>query len=403
MRRREISDNPFRPGFGPTPPELAGREGIIDAYGEAFIPGTWSTWRATIVTGHRGIGKTTLLGALENEAERAGWLVASTTARRGVVDELIKDRLPRLQTEADLRGAKSRITGVSLGGVTVQRSVADRAPTTPTLRGRIEDLLSVPGVAGLLISIDELNARAVEDLAEIVDVVQHGFREERPIAFIGAGLFPDIAELKRHPGVTFLHRARTVELPSLTFDQTLTALRDPISEAGRRIDDQALHLAATITQGYPYLTQVIGADAWDANPDEIDVTLEDVRGAFPNAHRLMNEQVLRPTISHLPDALVDYLLAMASDDGPSLARDLEERLDVASNTLANRRSRLLHEDRMIAAVAHGSVDFTLPYLREYLRDLAEERSQAHVVDRRPEFPPLPPLPGRETPGRAIEQ
>lgn len=393
MRRREISDNPFRPGFGPTPPELAGREGIIDAYGEAFVPGSWSPWRATILTGHRGIGKTTLLGALEAEAAKAGWLVASTTARRGVVRELIDDRLPRLQTEADARGAKTRISGLGFAGVTVQRTVADRSPTSPTLRGRIEDLVALPGVAGLLISIDELNPRAVEDLAEIVDVVQHGFRENRPIAFLGAGLFPDIADLKRHPGVTFLHRARTVELPSLTFEQTLTALRDPIEAGGRTIDDDTLRLAATITQGYPYLTQVIGNDAWDARPDEIAITRDDVEGAFPSAHRLMNEQVLRPTIAPLPEALTAYLLAMAEDDGPSVAKDLERRLDIASNTLANRRSRLLNEDRMIAAVAHGRVDFTLPYLREFLRELAAERASAHVVTQRPEFPPLPPLPG----------
>ncbi|MGO2111789.1 MAG: ATP-binding protein [Pseudoclavibacter sp.] len=394
MRRREISDNPFRPGFGPTPPSLAGREGIIDAYGEAFVPGAWSSLRATIVTGHRGIGKTTMLGALEAEAKRAGWLVASVTARRGVVDELIKDRLPRLQTETDLRGDKTRISGLGFAGVTVQRTVASRSPTSPTLRGRIEDLLGLPGVRGLVISIDELNTRAVEELAEIVDVVQHGFREDLPIAFLGAGLFPDVYELKLHDGLTFLQRARTIELPSLTYDSTLSAIRDPIETAGRSIPDDALNLAATITQGYPYLTQVIGADAWDANPDELEITLEDVRAAFPNAHRLMNEQVLRPTMTHLRDALTEYLLAMADDDGPSLARDLETRLGVESNTLANRRARLLNEHRLIAAVGHGAVDFTLPYLREYLRDLAAERASRHLAGERPEFPPLPPLPGR---------
>src|SRR5690606_27110165 len=122
-----------------------------------------------------------------------------------------------------------------------------------------------------------------EDLAEIVDVVQHGFRENRPIAVLGAGLFPDIADLRRHPGLTFLHRAHSIELPQLTYEQTLTALRDPVTAGGRRIDEDALHLAAVITQGYPYLTQVIGADAWDARPDELEITRDDVEGAFPGA------------------------------------------------------------------------------------------------------------------------
>ena len=392
MRHTEVSDNPFRPGFGPTPPELAGREGILADYGEAFVPGTWSRWRATIITGHRGIGKTSLLGAMEAEARAAGWLVASTTARRGVVRELVDDRLPRLIAANDPRGPKRHVSGLAMAGVTVQTSVADRTPKAPTLRGRVDDLLDLPGIRGLLLSVDELHTRAVEELAEIVDVVQHGFREDKPIAFLGAGLHPDVAALKQHPGVTFLHRAKTLELPPLTFDATLAALRDPIEVAGRYIDDEALHLAATLTQGYPYLTQVVGQEAWDSHPDEVAVTRDDVLAAFPAAHRLMSDQVLQPTIGRLPEGLLEYLLAMATDDGPSLARDLEARLGLTSNALANRRSRLIQEFRMLVPTNHGAVDFALPYLREFLRDRLAERADAHLSEARPVFPPLPPLP-----------
>lgn len=390
MRRREHSDNPFRPGFGAAPPELAGRRDMLDRYDDAFVPGAWSRGRATILIGHRGIGKTSLLTAMERRAKAAGWAVASVTARPGVVRELVDDRLPRLSRAIDPRARDSSLTSLSLAGVSAARTVTQRHATAPTLRGRVEDFLALPGVRGLVFSIDELNPSAGGDLAEVFDVVQHGFRDDLPIALLGAGLYPDVSAMLRQHGVTFLHRAETIDVPPLTFDEARDAIRIPVEQAGRRIDAQTLDLAATVSQGYPYLTQVIGAEAWDNEPDELDITRADVEHAYGLAPGLMGNEVIRPTLSHIPDAPLGYLLAMAEDEGPSRARDLEARLATTSNNVANLRRRLL-EDRLIFSAGHGLVDYTLPYQREYLRERLAERSRTvSVREVRGTFPPLPP-------------
>ena len=80
MRRPEFSDNPFRPGFGSAPPTLAGREALLTAYEETFVPGAWTRFTATLLVGHRGIGKTTLLTAMEARARAAGWAVVISAA-----------------------------------------------------------------------------------------------------------------------------------------------------------------------------------------------------------------------------------------------------------------------------------------------------------------------------------
>lgn len=391
MRRPEFSDNPFRPGFGAFPPALVGRAAVLEAYDEAFVPGAWSRFRATLLIGHRGIGKTSLLGAMERRAEHAGWAVASVTARPGVVRELIDDRLPRLLRGADVRGASARVTGMGFAGVSMQRSVTERHTGSPTLRGRIEDFVRLPGVRGLLLSIDELNARSIADLTEIVDTVQHGFREDLPIALLGAGLYPDVTRLLKAPGVTFLHRARTIDVPPLTFDEARDALRRPIEAAGRSIDAPVVDLAAAATQGYPYLTQVMGAEAWDASPDEVEITRDDVLQAYRQVPHLMGDEVIRPTLRGIAEGPMGYLVAMAADDGPSVAADLEARLGVSSSRLANLRRSLL-DVRLIHAVEHGVVDFTLPYLREYLREHLQRPAEPTIAERRGSFPPPPALP-----------
>ena len=390
VRRPELSDNPFRPGFGAMPPELAGRAMVLEAYEEAFVPGAWSRYRATLLIGHRGIGKTTLLGAMEQTARAAGWSVASVTARPGIMRELIDDRLPRLLREADTAATSTRVTGMGFAGVSLQRSVTEKHAGTPTLRGRIEDFLRLPGIRGLLLSIDELNERSVADLAEIADTVQHGFREDLPVALLGAGLYPDVTALLKQQGITFLHRAATFDVPPLTYDEACDAIRRPVEERGRTISGPALDHAARATQGYPYLTQVIGAEAWDANPDEVEITLDDVQRAHRHIPRLMGDEVIRPTLRGLAKGPLSYLAAMSEDDGPSRARDLERRLDVTSNHLANLRRDLLAL-RLIHSVAHGVVDFTLPYLREYLREHVRELPGPSIAERRQSFPPPPAI------------
>ena len=64
-----------------------------------------------------------------------------------------------------------------------------------------------------------------------------------------------------------------------------------------------------------------------------------------------------------------YLAAMANDDGPSKTSEIAARMGVAVGYASVYRQRLI-DAGLIEASERGYVQYTLPYLRDYLRDHA---------------------------------
>jgi hypothetical protein len=108
------TNNPFTPTFGSPPPLLAGRDGLIELFGEALDDGPGSAGRATLYAGARGAGKTVLLNAVEDAARARGWLVVAETATPGFLTRLADDHLPRLLAEHDPAALKRRLSGFGL-------------------------------------------------------------------------------------------------------------------------------------------------------------------------------------------------------------------------------------------------------------------------------------------------
>ena len=76
--------NPFAPGAGSNPPELAGRESILQdaqtAIRRALIG---KSSRSQMLLGLRGVGKTVLLNNIEEMAEAAGHVTSFIEAPEG--------------------------------------------------------------------------------------------------------------------------------------------------------------------------------------------------------------------------------------------------------------------------------------------------------------------------------
>lgn len=154
-----MHDNPFRPGFGISPPTLAGRDALLDEWREVFRLGSWSPFRAALVTGMRGVGKTVLLNAVEDAALERDWTIVHATLHVGLVEALERDRLPAKLEEQDPEALSRDVVGVtvpSVGGVSTQ--VAKRYPREPRLESmlaRLVELAEERG-AGVLVSLDEV-------------------------------------------------------------------------------------------------------------------------------------------------------------------------------------------------------------------------------------------------------
>lgn len=365
--------NPFKPTFGVSPPLLVGRDALISDFTDALEDGPGAAGRASIYTGARGAGKTVMLNAVQNEARARGWIVVSETLTEGLVERLTQSRLPDVLQEMDPEAVARRMTGITgplrTGGVTwttVQKHVAKA-----DLRSQINlltDLLAEHGT-GLLLTLDEIHAHEMGELRSLAAVVQHAFREDRELAFAGAGLSAAVSDVLRDDVLTFLRRADRHHLSSVDTDDVRRALEEPIDRSGRRVEKDALEAMADGTQGYPFMIQLVGARCWRIRPEADEINASDAEQGVRDARRRLGSLVHAPALAAASDIDKSYLLAMSKDDGPSKTADIGERLNVKKGYANVYRSRLIEAD-LIEVPGRGYVDFTLPYLRDYLREHA---------------------------------
>ncbi len=384
--------NPFTPSFGVSPPLLVGRAGLIEEFGEGLDDGPGAPGRATLFTGPRGMGKTVMLNATEHEARRRGWLVISESATKGLLDRMVTEHLPGLLRQVDPRTTGRRATAASVGGLgSVGWEHTDAHPVASGLRNqinRLTDLLTA-NETGLLITVDELHRGRLDDLTEICSVIQHSFREERQVAFAGAGLPAAVRDLLNEDPLTFLIRADRHVLGAVSLRDVADALRLPIETSGRTITNGALARAASSTAGYPFLIQLVGYHLWRQHPSAVSISRSDADAGMAAAARRIGSLVYEPALKDTSAVDRSFLVAMALDDGPSRMADIAERLGTDGNYAGQYRIRLLQHE-LIHSPWRGFVDFSLPYLREYLRDHAASLVSAAL--------PLTPTPaGVEAP------
>lgn len=359
--------NPFKPTAGARPPLLIGRDDMRQDFAESIENGPGAPGLLSIFTGPRGIGKTVMLGEIEDEAIEHGWIVISETATAGLVDR-IGSAVRAAAEELGDGPAGRRITGVTLGILRVDTQLP--AVREVHWRRQITELLEKLSEqdTGLLISIDEIHAVDRTELSEIAAVVQHLIRESLPIGLVLAGLPKSVEDLLNEGVSTFLRRAEKYDLHRTSIDEVAEAFRDTFSESGVSISDEHLRQLAEATGGYPFLIQLVGYHVWSqARKSGAVVTDEALAAGVQKARRRMGATVLQSAYSALSDVDQSYLLAMAEDDGPSSTTAIAERLGVNAVYGGQYRLRLLAAG-VIETTSRGYVDFAVPTFREFLRD-----------------------------------
>jgi hypothetical protein len=362
--------DPFKPSFGVSPPLLVGRQDLIDTFGDGLDAGPGALSRATLYTGQRGSGKTALLNAVEEEAKTRGWLVVSETATPGFVSRITGEQLPALLAQHDPRAVRRHLAGISLpgkGGATWTTEDLHRA--VPGLRNQLWLLTDVlaENQTGVLISLDEVHRKQSGELRELATTIQHAFREDREVAFAAAGLPAAVSDLLQDEVLTFLRRADRHGLGTLDVRDVRRALREPIEASGRTVEDDVLEVMVAGTAGYPFLIQLVGSCVFKEHPGEVVIEMVDAVRGVEAAHRRMGSLVHEPSLAGLSDVDRSFLVAMATDEGPSDISHIAERLDVDSNYASQYRLRLIAAE-LVRPAGYGRVDFALPYLREYLRE-----------------------------------
>ncbi len=355
--------NPFTPSFGSVPPVMAGREQLLDDMRQAFENGSGDPNLSTIIVGARGTGKTALLSALSEEAGLAGWVTASVTALPGILEDIL---VRTVQGAAHLLDDG---TGIRIKSIEIPKVASieiGRAPSPSNWRSDMESLimqLEEHG-SGLLITVDEVNP-SVDEMIRLAAVYQHFVREGRSVALVMAGLPAMVSELISNETVSFLRRARRHHFGSIPRSDIETALKTTVEAAGRTIGQESLDKAADAIDGFPYMMQLVGYEAWRQSPDNPEITETDIDKGIVLARREMRDHILATTYREFSRKDIEFLEAMTEDRLESRLSDIADRMGVKSNYASQYKRRLL-EQGAIREPAKGIVAFEIPGLREYV-------------------------------------
>lgn len=361
-------DTIFAPSFGNRPSQLVGREPQLGTMLAGLDSAPGSRERSIVMLGQRGSGKTVLLWELAERARARGWTVANPTIpSEGMLDRIVE----KLQTDASrfIEGDDhARISGGSIGalGFSVGVQFSKETPAVASPEHRLTQTvqkLSELG-RGSLILIDELQANSPE-VRQLVSVYQELVGQGLDVAIVMAGLPGAVSATLNDRVLTFLNRARKLPLPAIPVGDVGAFYEDAFQELGIVSTGRMTHRAAEASQGSAYLMQLLGHNiAVRLQPGD-ELTPDILENAVASSQTDFENDVCETTLRALSDRDVDFLTAMAPDEGPSRIGDLAKRIGVAPDYAQKYRRRLL-DAGVVEQAGRGRLTFAVPYLREHL-------------------------------------
>lgn len=380
--------NPFAPGAGTPPPELAGRSGLIEDAAIAIdrIRHGRSA-RSLIFYGLRGVGKTVLLTTIRNRAEAEGVVVVAMEAPEN-------RSLPAMLVPA-LRASLLKLDRMKQAGQAIKRALRalagfikprvkyegfeiaiDLEPEpgladSGDLETDLADLIRATGEAAkehrtaIVLAIDELQYVPEEELAALISALHRASQLQLPITLVGAGLPQLLGQMGR--AKSYAERLFAfVPLGALDCDAAFDAIRIPLAHEESEITDAALASIFQETEGYPYFLQEWGKHSWDL-ADASPIDEGDVANASVAALAELDASFFRVRFDRLSPAEKRYLRAMAElGPGPHRSGNIADKLGLKVESVAPTRNSLIRKG-MVYSPAHGDTAFTVPLFDAFMR------------------------------------
>lgn len=410
MRFVDPVRNPYAPGAGQRPPELAGRGRELDVFDvvlERIARGRPE--RSLMLTGLRGVGKTVLLNTLRSEAITHLWGTGKIEARpdqslrRPIAAALhmaVRELAPRHRAPdridaflGVLKAFAQRSTPTGRGGAAPKlRDRWQPGIDVPASSGRadsgdieidlVELLSDAAAVAtdvgtGIAIFIDEMQDVGAEDVSALCAACHELSQLGAPLIVVGAGLphLPAVLSAAKSYSERLYRYQRIDRLDRIAADQALCA---PAEREEVEYEQKALDLLYEKSGGYPYFVQAYGKATWDHAPRS-PITAADVRVAAPEAEAELAVGFFGSRFERATPAEREYMRAMATlalVDGEEGGRDdmdaavptaeIARALGRKPASLSPARDALIKKG-LIYSGERGTVAFTVPHFGRYLR------------------------------------
>lgn len=381
--------NPYAPGAGTPPPELAGRDDIIERSAIALdrIRAGRSA-RSFIFYGLRGVGKTVLLNRVQRDADSRGFITSKMEAPEGrSLPALLAPNLRSLLLKLD------RGEAVKAGVASALRALAGFVKALKVKYGDLEmglEYESDPGLAdsgdletdlsslleaigkaaaergtAAILLIDELQYVPEEQLAALISALHNASQIEVPITLVAAGLPQLVGQTGR--AKSYAERLfEFVPVDRLDVAAARDALCVPAQQENVAFDDAAIAEILRETHGYPYFLQEWGKHAWNT-ADKSPIGRRDAERATILALSELDASFFRVRFDRLTPTERRYLRAMAElGAGPHRSGDIAEVLQKRVTAVAPTRNGLIAKG-MIFSPAHGDTAFTVPLFDGFMK------------------------------------
>ena len=381
--------NPYAPGAGTPPPELAGRDELRDTVRIALARVRLGRpTKSVLMVGLRGVGKTVLLDCMREDAEVNGIQTVFVEAPEsrslpGILAPQLRQALLRLSrndkakdlAQRALRGLAGFATALKVKYQDIEVGLDFEPEPGLADNGDLEQdllaLLEATGAAAkeaetaLSLFVDELQYVEEDELAALITSLHRTAQRRLPVVVVGAGL----PQLRGRMGRAKSYAERLFDFPEvgpLTPEAARTAIARPAEAEGVRITDDALQRIIDVTYGYPYFLQEWGKHAWEA-ADASPIALDDVERASETAIAALDESFFRVRFDRLTPSEKRYLRAMAElGPGPHRSGDIANMLDREVTSLGPTRAQLIAKG-MVWSPSHGDTAFTVPLFDEFMR------------------------------------
>ncbi len=386
--------NPYAPGAGTPPPELAGRDELIERAAVALDRiRSGRSARSFILYGLRGVGKTVLLNRIRLDAEARGMAsvrmeapeerslpamlipALRATLLRLSRGEVLKDSLLKgMRALASFTKAlKVKYQDIEFSiDVDPETGLADSSDLDTDLTDLILTLGNAAGerATAIVLFIDELQYVPEDQLASLIAALHSASQEQLPITMVAAGL----PQLVGRTGDAKSYAERLFEFASvdrLGDDDARDALVVPASKEGVAFQPGAVSEILRQTNGYPYFLQEWGKHSWDvakASPIELD----DAVRATTEALAELDASFFRVRFDRLTPTQKRYMRAMAElGPGPHRSGDIAHILNRQVTSVAPMRNALIAKG-MIYSPAHGDTAFTVPLFDDFMKRIVPE-------------------------------
>jgi len=390
-------NNPYTPNAGSRPQELAGRDRELEQF--RVLVGRLKlgmSEQSMIIRGLRGVGKTVLLNAFENQAESEGFLTYyhELTPDTSLVADIARDAqaaLSRLKlTARATRAAREALAHMGtiklVGPEGIELAVDLRSADEGTIARDLSELFLQLGASaaakgtGVVFLLDEVQfAREIEYRA-VITALHRATQKNVPVTLAAAGL----PQIPRLTGEARSYAERLFSFPviaSLSAADATAALVEPARQRDVAYDPEAVELALAWTEGYPFYIQQLGKHAWNIAASS-PITAGDVQAAIPAAQLALDSSIYEVRNQRATDQERRYMRAMAElGTGPYRSGDIAAKLARKTSEVSMVRQRLLDKGLVYATEDYGYVDFTVPRFAEFMR-----RHMPYRPPRRPRRP-----------------